>query len=378
MLKAVSFIFVGVGIFSASLLTSCQKKSPPPVAAPTVAPNALSTATPTPAPSPVGTVMPAALANLVTYKNQVSYRRAQELGWNDIQAELPFYRQDAVHTLGKSEALIRYVSGSEVAMKEDTYLIIDEASTDNPTVDRAVMRAGKVEGETSGEMWILTSSALIKVRADKKTQKAKVKIQFQEKKSVDVELKSGTGEVIVAHADKGHEAKASETAQSLELKTNKNISIPLKQSVSENFGYKTESTDWLETVKVIKEAIRAKPTPKTVPAVAKETPTPTPVVSPTPTPTVSATPVAEGEPDLNIESPAYKARVTDEVVKLTGTVTPAGSTVTFNGQSCPVDQNLRFICDVPLQVGWNFFIVQMTTPNGKSIFKKWILTRTPR
>ncbi|QDK37213.1 hypothetical protein DOE51_06225 [Bdellovibrio sp. NC01] len=378
MLKALSFIFVGAGIFSASLLTSCQKKTSPPVAAPTVVPTAVSSATPTASPSPTATVMPPALANLVTYKNQVSYRRAQELGWNDIQAELPFYRQDAIHTLSKSQALIRYVSGSEVAMKEDTYLIIDDASSDNPTVDRAVMRAGKVEGETSGEMWILTSSALIKVRADKKTQKAKVKIQIQEKKSLDVELKSGLGEVILAQADKGQQSKSADTAQAVELKTDKNVSFPLKQNVSENFGYKSESTDWLETVKVIKEAIRAKPTPKVIPTVAKETPTPAPSVTPSPTPTASATPVAEGEPALNIASPAYKARVTEEIVKLTGTVTPAGSTVTFNGQSCPVDQNLRFTCDVPLQVGWNFFIVQMTTPNGKSIFKKWILTRTPR
>lgn len=368
MLKVVSFIFVGLGILSASLLTSCEKKSPPPVVAPTATPTALSTATPSP--TATATVMPPALANLVTYKKQVSYRRAQELGWNDIQAELPFYRQDAVHTLSESQALIRYVSGSEVAMKENTYLIIDEASKDNPTVDRAVMRAGKVEGETSGEMWILTSSALIKVRAAKKNQKAKVKIQIQEKKSLDVELKSGSGEVIVAQADKGHETKAADTARAVELKPNKNVSIPLKQNASENFGYKTESTDWLETVKVIKEAIKTTPTPTVTPTVAQETPAPSPSVTPTP--------VVEGEPGLNIESPAYKARVTEETVKLTGTAHPAGSTVTFNGSSCPVDQNLRFTCEVPLQMGWNFFIVQMTTPNGKSIFKKWILTRTPR
>ncbi|MBO9667628.1 MAG: hypothetical protein J7501_12540 [Bdellovibrio sp.] len=374
MFKAVSFIFVGLGFFSLGLLTSCEKKSPPPASTPTAAPTALSSATPSP--TATAAAMPPALANLVTYKNQVSYRRAEELGWNDIQPELPFYRQDAVHTLSKSQALIRYVSGSEVAMKEDTYLIIDEASTDNPTVDRAVMRAGKVEGETSGEMWILTSSALIKVRAAKKTQKAKVKIQIQEKKSLDVELKSGSGEVIVAQADKGQDVKATANASAIELKTDKSISIPMKQNVSENFGYKTESTDWLETVKVIKEAIRTTPTPKVTPAIVKETPAPT--VTPTATATTTPTPVAEGEPDLNIESPAYKARVTDEIVKLMGTVTPAGSTVTFNGSSCPVDQNLRFTCEVPLSMGFNFFIVQMTTPQGKSIFKKWILTRTPR
>ncbi len=373
MFKPLSVVFVGLGIFSISLLTSCEKNSPSSVTAPTATPKALSSALPIQTPTPTMTAMPPALANLVTYKNQVSYRRAQELGWSDIKAELSFYRQDAVHTLSDSQALIRYVSGSEVSMKENTYLIIDEASQSNPSVDRAVMRAGKVQGETTGEMWILTSSALIKVRASKKSQKAKVKIQIQEKKSLDVELKSGAGEVIVAQADKGIKSKNNLTAHSVELIANKNVSIPIKQNASEDFGYKSESTDWLETVKVIKEAIHTAPTPTVSPTVAKETPTPAPVETPT-----VATPVVEGDPVLNIESPANKSRVTDEVVKLTGTVSPAGSTVIFNGHPCPVEQNLRFTCEVPLSMGFNFFIVQMTTPNGKSIFQKWILTRTPR
>ncbi|QLY24705.1 hypothetical protein [Bdellovibrio sp. KM01] len=379
MRKLVSFLFVGLEIFSAiflaSFLSSCEKKSPTTAdVAPMTAAIPLSSATPSATASVTPEPLPA-LANLVTYKNQVSYRRAQELGWNDIQKELPFYRQDAVHTLGDSQALIRYVSGSEVAMKENTYLIIDEASQDSPSIDRAVMRAGKVEGETSGEMWILTSSALIKVRAAKKTQKAKVKIQIQEKKSLDVELKSGTGEILVAQADKGHDSKTPVAARAVELQANKNVSIPIKQTASDDFGYKAESTDWLETVKVIKEAIKATPSPSIAP-IAKETPTPAPTVAATVTPT--PTPVAEGEPALNIESPANKSRVTDEIVKLTGTVSPAGSTVIFNGHTCPVGEDLRFTCEVPLSIGFNFFIVQMTTPNGKSIFQKWMLTRTAR
>lgn len=295
-----------------------------------------------------------AIAELAQHKNQVSFRRAQELAWNDVTGLLPLFRQDALHTLTNSTALIRYTSGSEVNMKENTYLIIDDSGTDK-MIDRAVMREGKIEGETSNEMWILTSSALIKLKAKEKNKKAKIGIQIQEKKSLDLNLQSGTGEVLVASQEKEKDPSSPKKAREIRLVENKKISLPLK-TPTEDFGHKAEATDWLETVQVIREAIQ-ETTPAAKPTPSEEVPTP---------------------PFLEITSPAPKAVVESNSITFEGRAGPEGARLKINGKNCEVSQEARFSCPVDLDPGLNLFVLQLTTKTGKTIFQKWMITRTAK
>ncbi len=349
------FILVALGALFAAVLSSCEKvtknsPSPSPALAPTK-PIEVTTSNP---PS-TAEVAPTVIANLAKFKNLVSFRRAQDLAWNDVKGLVPFYRQDAIHTLADSEALISYASGSEISMKENTYLIIDEPSKNDggPRIDRAVMRDGKLEGETSGEMWILTSAALVKLKAKEKIHTAKIKIQIKEKATLDLQLKSGDGEVLIAQADKGQASKAPQEARSIHLKENKSVSISLKETTSETFGYKTESTDWLETVKVIKEALQNSPQPPPKEEVKKET-----------------------APFLQIESPANKAHTNEASIIFSGNAGPTGAQLKINGKSCSINATSHFSCEASLDLGLNLFVLQLTSPEGKTIFQKWMQTRT--
>jgi hypothetical protein len=323
-------------------------------------------------------------ANLLNYKNFVSFRRSQELAWSEIKSLLAFYQQDAIHTAASSEAVIRYSSGSEVVMKENTYLIIGESGggKDQSNIDRAVMREGKIEGQTSNEMWILTSSALVKLKAKEQSRKAKIKIEIKIKqpgsdssskksKSLEIQLEEGQGQIVVASADKASGASPSRGAREVELKENKTVSIPF-QEASENFGYKRESTDWLETVKVLLEAVQEEPS---VTAKSLPKPTPTPTLVPEPT---KSTPIAEEAPFLEIASPLNKAHTTGGSVVFAGRAGPAGSRLKINDKACELNAESQFSCSVPLDLGLNLFILQLTTSKGKTIFEKWIQTRTLR
>jgi TonB family protein len=126
----------------------------------------------------------------------VTFRRSQELVWTDATKGLPLFAFDAVQTQKKAKADITLYHQSEIALGPESLIIIDPSSFGRPAHDSTVLRGGDFKGETQGELWILTSAALIQMKAKGKGRPARAVVSVHEGQKLNVQLTEGTGRVF--------------------------------------------------------------------------------------------------------------------------------------------------------------------------------------
>ena len=103
---------------------------------------------------------------------------------------------DAIRTYGGACARIELGNGSQLYAAEQLIVLNPDLLEGTHRRQRAIVRAGQVSGETNGEMWILTSAAILKLIAKKNGENAKVTLTVNEGKDVKIELHNGEGEFL--------------------------------------------------------------------------------------------------------------------------------------------------------------------------------------
>lgn len=145
-----------------------------------------------PATPPTGPV----LGFVKAFIPNVVCRRSQQLEWNEVVPGLPLYAYDAVQTHSGATAKLELINQSEIEMESESLVILDPSALSNAAHrDRAVVRSGVVQGTTRNELWILTSAALVKMKA-KKGGRARGVVAVAEGKKLNIELKEGTAIVL--------------------------------------------------------------------------------------------------------------------------------------------------------------------------------------
>ena len=301
------------------------------------------------------------VADLVEFRLDVSFRRSGELIWKPVSETFPLFQYDAIQTHKDARAKVIFKTGSELEISQNTLIIIDPHSATNAakTIDRAVMRSGKVQGKTKGQLWILTSAAVIKINQGKNKKEAVATVQMKEGEKIKIELKQGEGSLILPLKNND----AAEQVKEITLEKNKMITVdspPLSDTAKEKLGEDESATNWYETAKVIKEAFVA--TKSKDPASAKKNETPDEAIK---------------APDkfFIIDQPAARVETTLSEISIQGRTNIKNSQILLNGQSYPVPENGEFTILVSLKLGLNIFVLQLTSSDGKSLFQRIIVKR---
>jgi len=293
-------------------------------------------------------VKPDPIASLAQLRPEVSYRRSGQLIWSEASSQQSLFQYDAIHTHQDADAKIVFTTGSELEIQQNTFIIIDPKSIkQNKEVDRAVMRSGQVHGKTKGQLWIMTSAAVIKLRGGKKNKEAAAIIKVTEGQKMQIQMQEGEASLLVP-TSKQSLMNASEQApqiKEISLKSHQTISIAAPQ-LAESFGTDQENINWLEGSKVIQEA----------PQKIEES-----VVQP---------------PYLTIDQPAARSETAQPEIEIVGKTNVPGAQLIISGKSYAVDSLGRFQARISVKTGLNLFVIQVIGSDGKSLFQKIIVKGT--
>jgi len=251
---------------------------------------------------------------------------------------------DAVQTHTASTARILFVSGSTIEMGESSLVIINGGTrTPGRTLDRAVIRTGKFEGNTKKELWILTSAALLRLRAKATSKSAKVVLNVEEGKKMAVTLIDGNASMV----ERNPKSK-SPALQELEPRKTVTMAAPMP---GDTFGFLDSEKSWDLPPERATASLptQAKPAPKQPQA-------PQPI-------------------DLFITSPRDYAEVGVADIELKGRATGTGAKIFVNGKETTIENNLEFSSVVALREGVNSILIQLIRPDGESVFRRWTIIR---
>ena len=324
----IRFVFFGVALGLAQAACQDHQKSESLVPLPPLTPSLL------PSVTPISSRTQASLAQLEQIENKVSYKRGKELLWQDAMLNLPLYRYDWVQTHDGAHAEIGFINGSRISLREKTLVIINpDSKRQKTTQDRAVIRGGAIRGETQRELWILTSAALVKVKADKKNESAVANLVLEEGKHLEVKLERGSGMLIQGSGHGNVSGTAPETASGKIIQLAVNHPVVIKApKVDSNFGEDGSKVQWFE-------------------------------------------PEAAPNAQLVLSEPKDHQTVDDSAVFFKGQVTPPGGTVLINGKVISLKEDLSFEVEVPLVDGPNSLVIQLIRGDGSSAFLRRTVIR---
>lgn len=200
---------MGVGLYYFNMKT----ETPPPTPTPT--PAVIPTPVPTPTPGPL------AIANLISLKPPVTFRRTDELVWKDASMNLPLFKNDSVKTHLKAATVIKFAPSTELNVGENTLVVVNLDYLDS--TNRATLMHGSVVPKFNKDLWLLTSAALIKLRPNGKAGQGAAQISIEPGKFLNVTLKNGQGTLVRRDKSK----KVIET----KLKLNSKISVKAPKKV---------------------------------------------------------------------------------------------------------------------------------------------------
>ncbi len=197
------------------------------------------------------------VGRLGTLKPSVTYRRNAEMLWQDASVHLPLFAFDAIRTHARARAQIILDSGSVLDLKENSLIIINPAALDvGVKRDRAIIRHGTLSGSTENELWILTSAALLKIKATGSKKRARAAISVHEGKRLRVKLEEGEGTVYPHRTVSPPQTVASTPATAVEkakppvlLIRNEPVVLDAPIAV-DNYGWKDDESTWNEVAKV--------------------------------------------------------------------------------------------------------------------------------
>jgi hypothetical protein len=295
-----------------------------------------------------------ALGKLATLDPKVTVRRSTDLEWQDGASDLPLFPFDSVRTYPRAKAKILLENGSQLDISEDSLIVLNPSAAGTKG-DRATMRNGRVKGRTTGELWIMTSAALLKLKSDPSGKPAEATLSLKEGKQLEVRLDQGQAALVQS---RGY---APPTAVSLSAGRAVTVPAPVAK---ESFGVDIDETRW-------RNLGASEPAPPAPAAPAADAPPAREAASmPPPAPPPSTQPLR-----LVITSPANYAEVSDAKVDVRGRVTRKGGEIKINGNSVAIGENLEFTTSVPLNWGANTILVQLIREKGDSVFQRWTVIR---
>ena len=293
-------------------LTACSKEESPvslpaPVAAPVIEPAA-------PAPAPAPPKKTEGLAVLMKLKNRADMRAHDESVWQTAVTGTGFLKHDALQTHDAATANVRYESGSNLDLRENTLVIFDKDPGLSPgSPDRVLLKNGRLTGATKKELWIFTSAGLVQIKPAKKNQVAQTTLSVDSARKLSVAVTTGTAEVILK--------KSAVEFQKFNLAENTEHEFKAKA----DFDVPSDAT--------------------AVPAVKSAT-----------------------QSDLVIEAPADNAISSADQVEVKGKLTEMGAKLLINGQLAEVADDLTFKKVIGLTEGTNLIVFQLVRSDASVKF----------
>lgn len=308
------------------------------------------------------------LGKVIEFKPEVSFRRRENLVWQEVFQYLPLYAYDSVRTESSATTKIHLSNNSELFLSENTLIIItpDYLNSRNQR-DRAVVRNGSLTGTTQTELWLLTSAALLKIKAKEK-KVAKANVEIQEGKKLKIMIEDGEGII----------AKSEKEIISLPEKKEVTLSAPM---VSEHYGFETFAQSENQPIERkqnenkwhLEPYIENVGTRKISKALSQG-----PLLSEN----KAAKSVPKREPDvvipnaeLFIDSPANRSEINEDEIEFKGRVSRKDVRILVNGNPVKVSDSLSFSHRVNLVPGINPILIQMINHEGNSTFKRWMVRR---
>lgn len=272
-------------------------------------------ATASPAAAPRKTV-----AKLARFKPTVNYKRKAELTWLPVETQLELEQHDSVQTQSEASAVIRYSSGSTLTLQENTLVVIDEDQRPRRLLseDRAYVGTGSVQGRTGGELWILTSAGLVRLKAKTKNSPAIATVSADRKEGFKILLNEGEAAFL-------RKTKTGEIATQV-LIVNQEVTLPPT----------TEKPEWNLFSKVAK--------------------------------TSSVTP--EEIQKIELMEPKDQTVLDTASVRVSGRLTRPGGKILVNGKSIAPTTDGSFNADVGLRLGANVISIQLIRVDGTTEFKR--------
>jgi len=285
--------------------------------------------------------------------SRVTVRRKRELVWQEAPKDYPLFAFDAVHTDEQATARLSLNNGSQLDMMPSTLVILNPSAFNSAEKkDRAIVRDGHLTGRTRGELWILTSAALLKLKPKSKTGMAQASITLAEGKKIQITLNDGQGELI-----RTKEVRGKSVTERIALKANRLLSLPAPK-LAENFGQEPAGREWQTGPAVVDT-----PGEKTKPP--KRMPTPSrPVAS------MEKKPIT-----LTIHSPRGYSEVEAESVQVKGRLSGVPKWIRVNGESLQLDGKNEFSIKVPLKLGANPILVEFAAVDDEPAVQRLIVRR---
>ena len=305
---------------------------------------------PTPAfAKPEASAKPEVLATLVSLIPPVSYRKKDEFIWQKASSGLSLYPFDALRTLSKAYATIRFSNESTLDLGEQTLIILSPSWLSNPLdglPDAAILRKGKLRGSTKKELWLLSPSALLKLKPSNKQRPAVIELNNNSGKMTSFNLKSGSG-VLLRKTDQG-------SLKEQDLPLHKQIQVKNIQGLSSDD--RPQSIEGFLVNTIVIHSGRDK----------------SPLISKKSAPSVQS---ASKRIDLFIETPANYSEFSTPNVQLRGRLSGPGGKLFVNSSQLSIDADLRFSVELKLKYGANSILLQLFQSDGTYSFRRWVLTR---
>jgi hypothetical protein len=276
---------------------------------------------------------PERLGEVSEMRPPVTFRRRDDVVWQDAAPFLPLNAYDILQTHAKASAKLTISSRSEVMLPENTQIILNPVLLDHPRVDRVVLRNGKLNVKTNQEFWLLTSAVLFRVRAKDDKKIARAELSVTEGKTLRFVLQEGVGAMV--------RKKEGTKFDTTPVAVGKVVTMPAPKAL-EMFGADENSTAWTFRLPDMKGDRR-------VP--------------------VSVT------GNLVIQSPKEYSSIEGSQVDVKGMTTGAGGEIRVNGKSVPCNEKNEFTATVPLTKGPNDITVQWVRTDGTSAFNRFRVIR---
>jgi hypothetical protein len=271
------------------------------------------------------------LGSIRTLTPPVNFRRNREVVWNDASPGIALYPYDAIQTEAKAETLVALKNGSELQIRENS-LVILSPELSHRSIDRAVVKNGSLKGKTKKELWLVANGTVLRMKPKKENQDAVLQLRVEEKK---VSIKTENA-IAVAHTN---------------ATTTEVIPEGMETKVTTSEVATDIAPSWAESLPAIEA--------------------PAPAVSSIERNVAAIPPATE----LQILSPKGNLETTDENIAVEGSLTQKGGKVWVNGDLAPVDSALHFRADLPLNYGANVVLIQMTSKEGTSTFRRYTVIR---
>ena len=303
-------------------LSSCSKEETVTISTPVPSPvvqslpveQPVAVAAPAAAPAPAPVKKVEGLAVLIKLKNRADMRPHDESVWQAAVTGTGFLKHDALQTHDAATANVRYESGSNLDLRENTLVIFDKdpgLAVGSP--DRVLLKSGRLTGATKKELWVFTNAGLVQIKSVKKNQLAQATLSVDSAKKLIVAVKTGTADVVL-------KKNATEFQK-----------FNLAENTEHDFKAKAEfdvSSD-AATVPVVKSATLA---------------------------------------ELVIESPADNAISSTEQLEIKGKLTDMGAKLLINGQLAEVADDLTFKKSITLTEGTNLIVFQLVRSDASVKF----------